>query len=129
MDGFWFTSTLFSPHTGDGTRQLAAWLATELEKHGYGVEPAIEEDWGYCLVLRREPFLFWVGCGAVDSPAALDADSRNTRWHCFPAADVPLMRRLLGKPDVGTALAKLRSDLHAILAGEPQIALTAEPSV
>ena len=68
MDGYWFTSKLFTVEAGEDEevnpgrygRQLATWLKAQLEQRGYGVEPVITEDWGRCLMLSRDPF-FVVG--------------------------------------------------------------------
>ena len=135
MEGYWFTSNLFSVEPGEDEeinpgrygRQLALWLREQLEKRGYNVEPVIAEDWGRCLMLSRKPFLLWVACGNVDE--SMEEDSSNNRiiWHCFPSAEVPLLKRLFTRPDTAAALSKLDADLHAILIAEPAITWVSEP--
>jgi hypothetical protein len=135
MGGYWFTSDLFTVEPGeDGEvnpgrygRQLAIWLKARLEQRGYGVEPIIAEDWGRCIMLSRSPFLLWVGCGNVDESTPDDPTSGKITWHCFPAAEVPLLKRLVGKPDTSVALSKLDADLRSILGTEPAITLVDEP--
>lgn len=135
MDRYWFTSNLFTVEPGEDEeinpgrhgRQLAIFLKTQLEGRGYSVEPIISEDWGRCLMLSRDPFLLWVGCGNVDNPIESDPSSGAIIWHCFAAAEVPLLKRLFGKPDTTAALSKLSGDLHAILNAESAITLVAEP--
>jgi hypothetical protein len=78
-------------------------------------------------MLSRDPFLLWVGCGNVDDSTADDPSNGNVTWHCFPAAEVPLFKRLFGKPDTSAALSKLDADLRAILSTESAITLVAEP--
>ena len=133
MDGYWFTSNMFSVESGEDAeinpgrygRQLAIWLKTQLELRGYCVEPVIAEDWGRCLMLSRDPFLLWVGCGNVSDSTADDPSNNKITWHCFPSAEVPLLKRLFGKTDTTAALSKLDADLHAILTAEPAIMLVA----
>ena len=135
MEGYWFTSNLFSVEPGEDEeinpgrygRQLALWLRTQLEKRGYSVEPVIAEDWGRCLMLSRKPFLLWVGCGNVDESVDDDPSNNRVIWHCFSSAEVPLFKRLFTRLDTATALSKLDADLHAILNAEPAIRLVSEP--
>jgi hypothetical protein len=135
MDGYWFTSSLFKLEPGEDEeinpgrygRQLAIWLKVQLEQHGYNVETVIAEDWGRCLMLSRDPFSLWVGCGNVDDPTANVPSSENIVWHCFPAAEVPFLKRIFGKPDTTAALSKLDAELRAIFSAEPAITLLAEP--
>ncbi len=135
MNGYWFTSTLFSIEPGEDMevnpgiygRQLAVWLKGELERRGHAVEPIIAEDWGRCLMLSRDPFLLWVGCGSVQRLAADDVGGNEIIWHCFPAAEVPLFKRFFGKPDTRSALSRLDATLRAILEDHPAIRLMPEP--
>jgi hypothetical protein len=136
MDDFQFHSDLFAIEPGEDAevnpglygRQLAQWLKAQLEARGYTVEPIIAEDWGRCLMLAREPFALWVGCGNMMDGDAREDDALPAQgditWTCFATAEVPLLRRLFGrKPDTAPALAKLNADLEAILRGEPRIRL------
>ena len=135
MDGYWFTSDLFAVEPGKDEevnpgrygRQPAIWLKAQLERCGYSVEPVIAEDWGHCLMLSREPFLLWVGCGNVDDAATDGPVNGRIPWHCFPAAEVPFFKRLFGKLDASDALSKLDADLLAILSAEPAVTLVAAP--
>lgn len=134
MEGYWFTSSIFKVEPGEDDeinpgrygRQLALWLKGRLEERGYNVEPVIAEDWGRCLMLSRQPFALWVGCGNVDS---LDDEGESSEmvWHCFPVVEVPFFKRIFSKPDTGPALQKLDSDLKEILASETTIKLVTEP--
>ena len=134
MDGYWFTSKLFAVESGEDEevnpgrygRQLATWLKAQLEQRGYGVEPVINEDWGRCLMLSRDPFLLWVGCGNVDE-AGEDPTDDKIIWHCFPAAEAPLLKRFFGKPETTAALSKLDAVLHDILSTTPAVTLVPEP--
>jgi hypothetical protein len=134
MDGFWFKSSLFSVESDEDSetnpgrygRQLADWLKVKFEQRGYDIESVIAEDWGRCLMVSRDPFLLWVGCGNVDSEAN-EPLKGDIVWHCFVAAEVPFLKRIFGKPDTTSSLSKLHHDLHEILQGEPEISLVDEP--
>ena len=113
-------------------RKLAAWLKERLETSGYAVEDVIAEDWGRCLMCRREPFMLWVGCSNVtDKNTAEPSDAPPSKedviWHCFATAEVLLWKRLFRKVDTGPAVAKLHEDLGRILRSEPEITLVDEP--
>jgi len=135
MDGYWFTSDMFTVEPGEDEeinpgrygRQLAAWLKAQLEQRGHNVEPVIAEDWGRCLVLSRDPFMLWVGCGNVDASADGAPPTGEIVWTCFAVAEVPLLKRLFGRPDTSAALSRLDSDLRDILGSEPAIRLVAAP--
>ena len=134
MDGYWFTSSLFEVEPGEDEeinpgrygRQLAVWLKSQLETRGYSVEPIIAEDWGRCLMCSRDPFLLWVGCGNMDVDPS--APPKQMVWHCFPVAEIPLLKRLFKKPETAVALAQLDADLRSILVEQAQITLVEEPS-
>lgn len=44
-------------------RSLAQWVRSKFAELGYFPEPIVPEDWGWCVILHREPFLLWVACG------------------------------------------------------------------
>jgi len=44
-------------------KELAAWLSDKFRAAGYTPEPVIPEDWGWCVMIERKPFMLWVGCG------------------------------------------------------------------
>ena len=140
MNGYWFTSSLFEIEPGEDERtnprvygrQLAIWLKGKLEQRGYAVEDVIAEDWGWCVMCSRDPFLLWVGCGnARDYHAAKPDDpppkKEQVTWHCFPAAEVLFWKRIFKKVDTSSAVATLDSHLREILRSEKAITLTDEP--
>jgi hypothetical protein len=134
MNGYWFTSSMFTIEPGEDEetnpgrygRRLAIWLKAQLEQRGYSVEAVIAEDWGRCLMVSRDPFLLFVGCGNVDG-LENDASDDTIVWHCFTAAEVPLLKRLFGKLDSTASVSQLSADLHAVLNAEPAITLVEEP--
>jgi hypothetical protein len=134
-EGYWFKSSLFEIEQGEDDeinpqiygRQLARWLKQRLEEQGYAVEEIINEDWGRCLMCSRDPYSLWVGCASVTDLEAADDDAvpakEDITWHCFAAAEVFFLKRLLKKIDTEPGLAKLDADLGKILRSEPAITL------
>ncbi len=140
MSQHWFKSNLFEIEPGEDDevsprmygRQLANWLKRRLEERGYDVEPVEAEDWGRRIMVSREPFMLWVGCGNVMDYADMKDDDplpekEDIVWSCFVEAEVPLLKRLFKKLDAAPALGKLNADLATILGSEPRITLVEEP--
>lgn len=122
-------------------RSLAEWISARFAELGYQPEPVIPEDWGWCVMLRRAPFMLWIACGNDRSkfydkvtPEMKDTfapDGREVVWSCFVGTDAPIWtgffwRQLLGRastqPQVGMACEQLRS----VLLAEPRIQLIEE---
>lgn len=107
-------------------KELAGWLKDRLTQTGYDVEDIIPEDWGWCVMCSRKPFMLWVGCGSVcdDGEAEEGAPPpriRNITWSCFVEAEVPIFKRLFKKPDTAEARGKLIRDVKMILESEKEI--------
>jgi hypothetical protein len=106
---FWFRSTLFEVEPGEDEetnplcfgRQLAHWLRERLVAQGRSVEEVIPEDWGWCLVVQRKPFLLWVGCVSVhDYAVAKPTDpaprGKDIVWACTVVAEQSFLSKLRG---------------------------------
>lgn len=133
--GYWFTSTAFEAESGEDKetnprkfgRQPARWLRERLLGLGYAVEEVFAEDWGWCVVCQREPFSLWIGCVNLgDHEFAREDDPPPTRsqllWNAVPFAEASLLKYALRrKPDTAAGLAKLDSDLRALLQSEQSI--------
>jgi hypothetical protein len=132
----WLKSDLFKIEPGEDEqtnpgcygKQLANWLRIKLIEKGYDVEDVIPEDWGWCVMCSREPFMLWVGCGSTldqeqnaDDPRPLGKD---ITWSCFVTAEKPLLRGLFKRIDTTSAIEKLHKDLEAIFKAEPSVTLT-----
>jgi hypothetical protein len=141
---FWFRSDLFSIEPGEDEatnpfrfgKNLAGWVADQFRSLGYAPEAVIAEDWGWCVMLSRAPFMLWIGCGNVDS----DVGGLSQRtllgnevvWSCFVGADVPMWtsffwKRLLGGRDTTEAIRRVGQELENVLVNEKRIQLTQEP--
>lgn len=132
-EGYWFRSSAFQIERGEDEsvnpgiygRQLAFWLKERLQDRGQPVLNVFPEDFGWSVCCQFKPFLLWVGCGNVSDhvPAeSLPAPDQVT-WHCFAAAELPLLERLLKRHDATSALARLNRLLKDILQSEPTIKL------
>ena len=67
-------------------KALAEWMAAQLRRRGVLVEEIVAEDFGRCVLVKRKPIMFWVGCASVDD--------NPTRWQMFIALERGLMARL-----------------------------------
>ena len=137
---FWFKSDLFAIEPGEDEktnplcygRQLAKWLRTKLIAKGYAVEDVIPEDWGWCVMCARTPFMLWVGCVSVhdyekSKPEDPPPNGRDVTWSCMVTAEPPLLAGLFKRINVEPALSDLSKHVSNILSAEPSITLTAEP--
>jgi hypothetical protein len=106
-------------------------LRTKLVEKGYKVEEVIPEDWGWCVMCARDPFMLWVGCGSVldhePNPDAPPPSRKEITWSCFVTAEKPFLRGLFKRIDTTSAVERLYRDVEGILKAEPTITLTAEP--
>ena len=140
MEQFWFTSTLFDvdpeedQETNPGIygKALAFWLKKKLIAAGRPVEDVIPEDWGWCVLCSRKPFMLWIGCGSMfadDSAGEDDLPPRkeNLVWTCFVQAEVPVLKKLFKKIVTTDQVNALASDLKSILESDSGIKMVDEP--
>lgn len=144
---FWFTSDLFAvdPTEDEQTnpfcygKELAEWVLTKSAALGYGTERVIPEDWGWCAMLRRSPYMLWIGCGCVVSELreAISPDQKakyipkgdELTWTCFVGTDVPFWtpffwKQIIGRASTADDVSRLGKELESILREEPRIQLT-----
>jgi hypothetical protein len=77
------------------------------------VEEVIAEDFGWCVMVHRQPFRLWVGCANLDPG--------TTRWQMFIATEQRPLARLFRKVDTAPAVSRLREHLQAIVLEVPDI--------
>jgi hypothetical protein len=146
-----FRSDLFSvdPREDEETnpfcygRSLAEWVRTKFKELGYEAEPIIAEDWGWCVMLNREPFMLWIGCGndrsefyskfTPEQKASFAPDGREVMWSCLVGTDVPIWtaffwKRLLGRGTTEEQVSVVTDQLRTILFEEPRIHVSSEKS-
>jgi hypothetical protein len=140
LRGYWFRSGLFAIEVGEDEetnpgrygKNLAVWLKSRLEALGHPVEEVIPEDWGWCVMCRRDPFWLWVGCGCVSESEKVAGGSTpptpdRVTWHCFVEGELPFWKRLFGKVSTHGAVSKLEAELLEILQAEPRVTMVPEP--
>lgn len=106
---------------------------------GYKPEPVIAEDWGWCVMLRREPFMLWIGCGndrsdfygkvTLEAKESSAPDGRDVTWSCLVGTDIPIWtsffwKRLLGRASTQEQVGVVTDQLRQILQDEPRIRIT-----
>lgn len=147
---FWFRSDLFAVDPGEDEetnpfcygKQLAAWISERFQAAGYTPEPVIAEDWGWCVMLEREPFMLWIACGnersafyesvsPEDKPHFVPRAEELT-WTCFVGTDVPIWtpffwKQLVGKASTNESVARVSAQLEELLGAECRIQLTEQP--
>ncbi|HKX26861.1 MAG TPA: hypothetical protein VJ302_04130 [Blastocatellia bacterium] len=116
----WFTSTRFAPLPGEEEQTnpecfgqaLAIWVREQLVARGQAVsEDPIPEDWGWIVMIHREPFRLWVGCG--------NQDGTTERWTLFVVAELGLFQKLLKRVDPSPAVTTLERQLEEMIRAEP----------
>ncbi len=141
---FQFRSDLFhiDPREDEETnpfcygKSLAQWVRDKFSEIGYEPEPIIAEDWGWCVMLRREPFMLWVGCGndrsefydkvTPEQKASFIPDGREIMWSCLVGTDSPIWTPFFWRSLFGLASAReqvdvVRRQLQSILNNEKGI--------
>ena len=132
----YFRSTLFrvdpdeeeEVNPGRYGRQLAHWLRDRFVVLGYRNPEVIAEDWGWCVMLQRDPFMLWIGCGNQDADDDdFDHLTQPERivWGCFVTGEVPFFQKLFRKVDP-EAVWKVEQQLAEVLRQEPQVTLVTE---
>ena len=138
--GYWFKSSLFEVEPGEDEetnprlygRQLATWLRQRFVSLGYEVEDVIPEDWGWCVMCQRDPYLLFVGCVNLrDYEHARPNDppppKERLLWNAVPTAEVPFFKYVLRrKPETQAGLEKLDRQLRGILEAEARIEIVDE---
>jgi hypothetical protein len=122
-------------------KSLAEWVRTRFTELGYKPEAVIAEDWGWCVMLRREPFMLWIGCGndrsafyAEVSPQEKESfvpDGSEITWSCMVGTDVPIWtaffwKKLFGKESTAELVELVTEQLRSILSNEPRIKILGE---
>jgi hypothetical protein len=114
-----FETDFFQPLPGEEEKTnpgrygqaLAQWLREQLLNRGVSVQEVLPEDFGWVVVVARQPFLLWLGCG--------NTDGSTTEWIIFPQAERSLRQRLFGGPDPSLAVQELWSHVQVLVPGIP----------
>jgi hypothetical protein len=124
-------------------KSLAEWLYVKFAELGYKPERVIAEDWGWCLMLRRKPFMLWVACGndrsefyskvTPEQKESFAPDGREILWCCFVGSDAPIWtsffwKKLFGRASTYEQVGVATGQLRRILSNEPRIQAASEPA-
>jgi hypothetical protein len=125
-------------------KALAEWVRAEFERRGYQPEPIVPEDWGWCVVLKRKPFLLWVACGndrsefyervTPEEKHSFAPDGSEITWSCFAGSDAPIWTAFFWKSLIGLATTDeettvVTRHLQEILTNEPRIHIDSDDAV
>lgn len=117
-------------------RSLALWIRGRFVELGYEVEPIIPEDWGWCVMLRRDPFMLWIGCGCdrsafydkvtPEAKCSYAPAAEDVRWSCLVGTDAPIWtsffwKRLLRLAGTEEQVRVAGDQLRELLLHEPRI--------
>lgn len=100
---------------------LANWVRKELADTPFSISEVIAEDWGYCAIVRRQPYMLWVGCagqtdvqypeGALTPEIVASIPSLSIEWTIWVTTEGGLLGRLLGRDNRHAEAAKLEAML------------------
>jgi hypothetical protein len=85
--------------------KLAELLDRRFQSLGYS-GGIIEEDWGWMILLAKEPFKLWLGCASYDE---------DGEWLVFIEPSKPFIRRWFRKTDTRPLVEKVATELETIL--------------
>lgn len=68
-------------------KSLALWLAEQLRIRQIAVVEVIPEDFGWIIILSRQPIFYWIGCGNVDDELR--------EWTVFLVVEKSIFQRLM----------------------------------
>lgn len=122
-------------------RSLAKWVAARFRELGYEPE-LIPEDWGWCVMLRSNPFSIWIGCSnfyldffgemSGEDEDSFVPDGAKLTWTCFVGTDVPIWttffwKRFFKMASTKRDVASVKEKLEAVLKAESRIEFVQHP--
>jgi hypothetical protein len=88
-------------------RAFAHWLAEQFKARGESVQEVLPENWGWCVMLARKPYMLWVGCG--------NRNGNTDEWGAFVTAEPGVFQRLFSRPDTKPTVDRIHQALHEIM--------------
>lgn len=113
-------------------RQFASWMHEQLLKEGLTVLEVVPEDWGWCVVVQRKPFLLWISCVNVhdyfnsseNNPLPI---GNEVVWTSTIVAEQSLISKLFYKQDTESTIKKLFNQVHKIIQSDSANTIITEP--
>jgi hypothetical protein len=110
----WIETTGFEPEPGEEEesnpgrygRTFARWLAERFRDRGEHVKDIVAADWGWCVILQREPYPLYVGCA--------NRWGRTDEWGAFVEARPGLLQKIFRKVDDREAVDRIHRLLSEI---------------
>jgi hypothetical protein len=90
-----------------GGHLLAAWLAEKLEKRGQQVQELLGGDWGWRLMLTREPYRLFVACRT--------REGYTDEWGVSVRAELGLIQKLFRTVDPTPEVDRVYRSLDELL--------------
>ncbi|HEY4215188.1 MAG TPA: hypothetical protein VGM84_27195 [Steroidobacteraceae bacterium] len=92
---------------GDYGRAFAVSIAERLRVEGEPVLDVVPEDFGHCVILRRRPYLLWIGCAK---------EYGNTgRWGAFVCAQPNVLQHWMLAVQLRADIARVQARLLEVL--------------
>ena len=88
-------------------RAFARWLAEQFKARGESVQEVLPEDWGWCVMLTRKPYMLWIGCA--------NRDGKTDEWGAFVKAEPTILQRLFSRPDTRPTVHRIHQALREIM--------------
>jgi hypothetical protein len=110
-----FRSDRFPPVEGEDEqvnpglygKLLAEYIQRGLADRGIAAGQPFAEDWGWCVPVKNDEFLLWIGCGHYEE--------YPDGFLCFIEPSRPFVRRWFKKIDTTVRVAALRAALDDLL--------------
>ena len=94
-------------------RALADYLVAQLRGRGVEVEKLVPEDFGYCIMLRREPLRLWIACG--------NRAGCTDEWIAFAVAEGGLLGGVVGTIHPAQEIDRISQMLGEIMRAAPGV--------
>jgi hypothetical protein len=113
------TAFAVTPDEDDATsyrvygRALASFVAAKLREGGESVEEILPKPFGWCVLLRSEPFPLWIACS--------NRDSGTASWMAQVIAQPGLFQATLGRAAVDAVVTVYSEFLARVLPDAPGV--------
>jgi hypothetical protein len=94
-------------------RAFARWLAGRLREIGRPVEDVLPKPFGWCVLVKSEPFPLWIACA--------NRDGGTAAWSARVIAEPSLLQATFERAAVAQAVEKLSDMLAELLPGAPGV--------
>lgn len=94
-------------------RALATWLAGRLRENGQRIEDVLPKPFGWCVLVRREPFPLWIAC--------TNRDGGTNSWMAQVIAEPSLLQAALERAAVADAVDTLSQAVARLLPLAPGV--------